>query len=96
MLFDLTIECIAQIYVYVYWRRLPYESKKSPGTRHISTSSPGLISFIENEKRKSIPIEYFRKYGYLIKHKLRPLVDYLEYVDKYIEGVKWYYEEKIN
>lgn len=59
-------------------------------------SSDALISFIENEKRKSIPIEYFRKYGYLIKHKLRPLVDYLEYVDKYIEGVKWYYEEKIN
>ena len=51
-------------------------------------SSDALISFIENEKRKSIPIEYFRKYGYLIKHKLRPLVDYLEYVDNYIEGVK--------
>lgn len=51
-------------------------------------SSDELISFIESKERKSIPIEYFRKYGYLIKHKLRPLVDYLEYVDKYIEGVK--------
>ena len=59
-------------------------------------SSDELISFIESKERKSIPIEYFRKYGYLIKHKLRPLVDYLEYVDKYIEGVKWYYDEKIN
>lgn len=57
-------------------------------------SSDALISFIENEKRKSIPIEYFRKYGYLIKHKLRPLVDYLEYVDKYVKEFK--YEEKVN
>ena len=48
-------------------------------------SSDALISFIEKEKRKSIPIEYFKEYGYLIKHKLRPLVDYLEYVDKYVK-----------
>ena len=48
-------------------------------------SSDALISFIENETRKSIPIEYFKENGYLIKHKLRPLVDYLEYVDKYVK-----------
>ena len=48
-------------------------------------SSDALISFIENETRKSIPIEYFKENGYLIKHKLRPLVDYLEYVDKYLK-----------
>lgn len=50
-------------------------------------SSKALIHFIKNETRKSIPIEYFRKSGFLIKHKLRPLVDYLEYVNKDIEGV---------
>lgn len=44
-----------------------------------------LMDFINNSDRKSIPIEYFREKGYLIKHKLRPLVDYLEYVDKYIK-----------
>ena len=48
-------------------------------------SSDELISFIESETRKSIPIEYFKTHGYLIKHKLRPLVDYLEYVDKYVK-----------
>ena len=48
-------------------------------------SSDKLLSFIDNKNRKSIPLEYFREKGYLIKHKLRPLVDYLEYVDKYIK-----------
>lgn len=48
-------------------------------------SSDALINFIESETRKSIPIEYFKTHGYLIKHKLRPLVDYLEYVDKYVK-----------
>lgn len=48
-------------------------------------SSDKLLEFIDNESRKSIPIDYFRKKGHLIKHKLRPLIDYLEYVDKYLE-----------
>ena len=50
-------------------------------------SSKYLFEFIDNVTRKSIPIDYFREKGYLIKNKLRPLVDYLEYVDKEIEGV---------
>ena len=45
-------------------------------------SSRYFLKFIDTESRKSIPIEYFRKKGYLIKHKLRPIIDYLEYVDK--------------
>ena len=41
-----------------------------------------LFSFIENEKRKSIPLEYFKKNGHLIKEKLRPIIDYLEIVER--------------
>lgn len=41
-----------------------------------------LFSFLENENRKSIPLEYFKKNGCQIKNKLRPLVDYLEFVER--------------
>lgn len=39
--------------------------------------------FIKNNTRKSIPIDYFKEKGYLIKDKLRPMVDYIEIIDKY-------------
>ena len=41
-----------------------------------------LQKFMENNYRKSIPIEYFKNYGYLIKEGLRPRIDYLKIVDK--------------
>lgn len=41
-----------------------------------------LNDFIEQEQRKSIPIDYFRNNGYLIKDSLRPRLDYLKIVDK--------------
>lgn len=41
-----------------------------------------LNNFIEQQSRKSIPIEYFKKNGYLIKEGLRPRLDYLKIVDK--------------
>lgn len=41
-----------------------------------------LQEFINNNLRKSIPIEYFRNNGYLIKEGLRPRIDYLKFVDK--------------
>ena len=41
-----------------------------------------LIKFINTEKRKSIPIEYFNEKGYIIKEGLRPRLDYLKIVDK--------------
>ena len=41
-----------------------------------------LLNFIEQNDRKSIPIEYFKEYGYLIKEGLRPRLDYLKIVDK--------------
>lgn len=39
--------------------------------------------FIKNNTRKSIPIDYFKEKGYLIKDKLKPMVDYIEIIDKY-------------
>ena len=42
-----------------------------------------FIEFIETNKRKSIPIEYFKEKGYIIKDKLMPMVDYLEIINKY-------------
>lgn len=44
-----------------------------------------FIYFINNEKRKSIPYEYFIDKGYLIKDKFNPRVDYLEIVDKFLK-----------
>lgn len=41
-----------------------------------------ILEFLKTEKRKSIPIDYFKKNGYVIKQKYRPLVDYIEIIDK--------------
>ena len=41
-----------------------------------------LFLFLDNENRKSIPLSYFKEKGYLLKEKLRPLVDYLEAVER--------------
>lgn len=40
-----------------------------------------LNEFINTNKRKSIPIEYFRNNGYLIKQGYRPYLDYLKIID---------------
>ena len=42
-----------------------------------------FIDFINTEKRKSVPLSYFKEKGYLIKDKLMPRVDYIEIIDKY-------------
>lgn len=42
-----------------------------------------FLNFIKTETRKSIPHEYFKTKGYLIKDKLQPKVDYLEILNKY-------------
>ncbi len=41
-----------------------------------------LITFIKENKRKSIPLEYFEKFGYQIKESFRPRLDYLNIIDK--------------
>ena len=40
-----------------------------------------FLNFIETNKRKSIPLGFFKEKGYLIKNKLQPRVDYLEIID---------------
>ena len=42
-----------------------------------------LVDYIENNDRKSIPYEYFKEKGYLIKEKYAPRLNYIEIVDKY-------------
>ena len=41
-----------------------------------------ILNFIENEKRKSIPIDYFEKYGHIIKESYIPRIDYIKVIDK--------------
>ena len=48
-----------------------------------------LFNFLKNSKRKSIPLSYFKEYGFLIKDKYCPRVDYLSIVDKLLEGDKY-------
>ncbi len=44
-----------------------------------------FFNFIDNIKRKSIPLSYFKENGYIIKNKLQPRVDYLEIIDTIME-----------
>ena len=48
-----------------------------------------LFSFLDNNSRKSIPLDYFRKKGYIVKNKLNPRVDYLEIIDRIYGGIQW-------
>ena len=41
-----------------------------------------FLMFIDNNKKSTIPVNYFEEYGYLIKDKYYPRVDYLEIIDK--------------
>jgi recombination protein U len=40
-----------------------------------------LFEFIEKEKRKSIPLSYFEKFGHIIKEKYHPRLEYLDIID---------------
>ena len=46
-----------------------------------------FIDFINNTDRKSIPLDFFEKYGHLIKDGYNPIIDYLKIVDKLIGGI---------
>ena len=46
-----------------------------------------LISFLKEEERKSIPIEYFQEKAYLIKDGYNPRLDYLKIIDQSIGGI---------
>ena len=47
-----------------------------------------VIQFEQVYKRKSIPIDFFKKYGYFIELKYSPRLDYIKIVDRIIEEVK--------
>ena len=53
-----------------------------------------LDEFIKNNKRKSIPLNYFEKYGTIIKMKYSPRIDYLKEIDKIYFGGNKNDEEK--
>lgn len=41
-----------------------------------------LFNFMESNDRKSIPIDYFRKNGFLVELKYIPRLDYISIIDK--------------
>ena len=45
-----------------------------------------FIDFIDNNERKSIPIEYFNDKGYLIEISYSPRLNYLKIIDNVIGG----------
>ena len=52
------------------------------------------ISFINENKRKSIPYNYIEKKGFLIRENLNPPLDYLKIIDEiYFKGEKGEYEK---
>lgn len=45
-----------------------------------------LISFINTQERKSIPLEYFKQKGFFIEFKYLPRVDYIKVIDKILKS----------
>ncbi len=50
--------------------------------------SKDFLDFLDTEKRKSIPIDYFREKGYIIKEGYRPRIDYIKIIDNLLEVYK--------
>ena len=46
-----------------------------------------FINFLNNSKRESIPIDFFRKEAYQIKDNYKPRIDYLKIIDGLIGGI---------
>lgn len=42
-----------------------------------------FINFIQNNERKSIPLNYFKEKAYIIKDKINPRIDYIEIINNY-------------
>ena len=45
-----------------------------------------IEDFTNNNERKSIPIDYIKKYGYIINSNYYPRLEYIKIIDKLIEG----------
>ena len=48
-----------------------------------------FLNYINNNDKKSVPLEYFKTDAYLIKDGYRPRIDYLKVVDILIGGKIW-------
>lgn len=46
-----------------------------------------FLEFINNNERKSIPLDYFKEKAHLIKDSYRPRIDYLKIIDRIIGGI---------
>lgn len=57
-------------------------------------STEALEQFVKNYERKSIPIDFFRNYGTIIKMKYNPRIDYIEVINKLYFGGNNYDEKK--
>lgn len=53
-----------------------------------------LEQFIKNDKRKSIPVSFFKTYGTIIKTKYNPRIDYIESINNIYFGGNANDEEK--
>lgn len=57
-------------------------------------STDKLEQFIKNNKRKSIPLSFFKTYGTIIKIKYNPRIDYIETINNLYFGGNYHDEEK--
>ena len=57
-------------------------------------STEHLEDFIKKNERKSIPINFFKTYGKIIKIKYSPRIDYLSVIDNIYFGGNYYDEKK--
>ena len=46
----------------------------------------GLVTRVDKNERKSIPLEYFTSFGFLIPYNYRPRLDYLKVIDEILGG----------
>jgi recombination protein U len=52
---------------------------------YYALSGKSIINFINNEKRKSIPYEYIKKHGYIIKYNYNKGLDYINIINNIME-----------
>ena len=45
-----------------------------------------FINYIDNNDRKSIPIEYFEEKGYILENSYMPRIDYLKVINTIYGG----------
>lgn len=54
-----------------------------------------IIDFIDHNKRKSIPFEFIKEHGFIIKEGIRPALDYIKIVDEYYFKENFYEKDNL-